>query len=397
MYIEYEEFRMHGYIEREMHCRVDDSLQEFPVVALLGPRQCGKSTLSKHILANCTNTLVLDLERPSDRQKLAEPEFFLENHRDKLVCIDEIQFMPNLFPVLRALVDADRRPGRFLILGSASQELIRQSSESLAGRVAHYELTPFLSSELGGRVEQAQHWVRGGFPDSVLGASDASSLRWREQFIRTFLERDLAQFNIRLQATTMRRFWSMLAHYHGQVINYSKLAQSMDVSHTTIKRWIDILEQTFMVRVLRPFSGNMKKRLVKSPKIYLRDSGILHALLDIEDLDELLGHPVIGGSWEGFALENLLPHFPRHMASFYRTSSGEEIDLILERKGRRIGLEFKMSTAPRLSRGVAGSIDALALDQLLVVIPGDVDPYWRQPKIKVCSLSQAALELTGSE
>lgn len=264
---------MHGYVQRELGRKLEESLAQFPVTVLLGPRQCGKSTLARHLLAERSNTLLLDLERPSDLHKLDEPEFFLETNRSKLICIDEVQLLPELFPLLRSLVDADRRTGRFLILGSASQELIRQSSESLAGRVAYHELTPFLSTELSGVTEQVGHWIRGGFPDSVFAESSAASQEWREQFVRTFLERDLAQFNLRLHAPTMRRFWTMLAHYRGQTINYSKIAQSMDASHTTIKRWVEILEQTFMVRVLRPFSGNLKKRLVKSPKIYLRDSG----------------------------------------------------------------------------------------------------------------------------
>ncbi len=384
---------MQSYIDRELSQEIEASLAAFPVVALLGPRQSGKSTLVQHLLKARDDVLILDLERPSDLQKLEEPEFFLEIHREKLVCIDEIQLLPHIFPVLRALVDANRRPGRFLILGSASQELIRQGSESLAGRIVYHELTPFLRSELDGRVELNQHWMRGGFPDSVLQVSDGVSFQWREQFIRAFLERDLAQFHFQLQAPTMRRFWLMLAHYHGQMMNYSKLAQSMDVSHTTIKRWIDILEQTFMVRVLRPFTGNLKKRLVKSPKVYLRDSGLFHTLLDIETFDELMGNPMAGASWEGFALENILLHFPRHAASFYRTSSGEEIDLVLERKGRRWGIEFKMSTAPRLSRGVAETMKVLDVECLFVVIPVAIDSYWLRPKIRVCNIEQVVREI----
>ena len=388
---------MQGYVERELSLKIEESLANFPVVALLGPRQSGKSTLVRHLLEERDDVLVLDMERPSDLQKLEEPEFFLEIHQEKLICIDEVQLLPNIFPLLRALVDANRHPGRFLILGSASQELIRQGSESLAGRIVYHELTPFLRSELEGRVKLNQHWMRGGFPDSVLHVSDEVSFQWREQFVRSFLERDLAQFHFQLQAPKMRRFWLMLSHYHGQMMNYSKLAQSMDMSHTTVKRWIDVLEQTFMVRVLRPFTGNLKKRLVKSPKIYLRDSGILHTLLDIETFDELMGNPMAGASWEGFALENILLHFPRHTASFYRTSSGEEIDLVLERKGRRFGVEFKMSSSPRLSKGVARTIDALGLDFLFIVIPVAPQSYGLRPKIRVCSIKQVVREIKEIE
>lgn len=384
---------MHTYLQRELWGKLEKSLAHFPVSVLLGPRQCGKSTLAKNLLANRDDVLLLDLERPSDLHKLDEPEFFLETNQNKLICIDEIQLLPELFPLLRSLVDEDRRPGRFLILGSASQELIRQSSESLAGRVAYHELTPFLSTELSGTIERIEHWIKGGFPDSVLTPSSSMSLEWREQFIRTFLERDLVQFNLHLHAPTMRRFWTMLAHYHGQTINYSKIAQSMDTSHTTIKRWVEILEQTFMVRVLRPFSGNLKKRLVKSPKVYLRDSGLLHALLDIEDYNELMSNPMAGSSWEGYALENILSHFPRCTASFYRTSSGEEIDLLLERKGKRIGIEFKMSASPKLSKGSRGSMETLQLNLLLVVIPSIKEPYMLRPKTKCCGIEHAILQI----
>lgn len=218
---------MQRYVSRELGARLRESLESFPVTALLGPRQCGKSTLARHLIGDRKDTLYLDLERPSDLYKLEEAEFFLENHQDKLICIDEIQLKPDLFPLIRVLVDAGRRPGRFLILGSASQELIRQSSESLAGRIAYHELSPFVLTELNS-WEQTTHWIRGGFPDSIFAASDAASAEWREQFIRTFLERDLAQFNFQLHAPTLSRFWRMLAHFHGQTINYSKIAQSMD-------------------------------------------------------------------------------------------------------------------------------------------------------------------------
>ncbi|MGK5090521.1 ATP-binding protein [Deltaproteobacteria bacterium TL4] len=381
---------MQRYIQRFLEVSVREALQNNPVVALLGPRQCGKSTLARQILQGIDN-IYLDLERPSDLLKLQEAEFYLSNQSQKLVCIDEIQKNPDLFPLLRSLVDEDRRAGRFLILGSASAELIRQSSESLAGRISYFELTPFLMTELATRVDLQQLWIHGGFPGSILALDPDTSFKWREDFIKTFLERDLAQF-YNQPATAMRRFWMMLAHSHGQVSNYSKLGQSLDVSHTTVKRWLDVFEQTFMVRVLRPFEGNMKKRLVKSPKIYFRDSGILHTLLDIEDLNELMGHPVAGSSWEGFALENMINMLPRCKTFFYRTSSGEEIDLILERKGKKIGIEFKLSASPKLSRGLPASIEALGLEKVYVVAPIE-GAFALSPKIRISSLLIAIHEL----
>ena len=344
------------------------------MTALLGPRQCGKSTLARRVVSAFEDAVYLDLERPSDLRKLDDAEFFFSSRRERLICIDEIQMGPSLFPIMRVMVDEDRRPGRFLILGSASPDLIRSSAETLAGRIHFIELAPFNYRELI-RDDPQQFadpqlpWVRGGFPDALLAPSETVSYQWREDFIRTFLERDIPQFGFSIPANTLRRFWTMLAHCHGQIFNASKLGQSLDVRHPTVKKYLDIMGQTYMVRMLPPVSVNLKKRLVKSPKIYIRDAGLLHTLLEIEHIEALFGHPNMGVSWEGWCLEQILAVMPGWRAGFYRTSSGEEIDLILERGRKRLAFEFKASMAPKMSRGYPGTLDVLHPDRSFVVAP----------------------------
>lgn len=362
------------YITRNLEKEIAASLQSFPITALFGPRQCGKSTLARHLLVDRADIVFLDLERPSDLRKLDDAEFYFHSQSEKLICIDEVQKGPELFSILRSMVDENRRPGRFLILGSASPKLIRQSSETLAGRIHYAELAPLTYSELFAHdwkqyENPMELWSRGGFPDSVLAISSKVSQMWRTDFIRTFLERDIPQFGFTLPARMMRRFWSMLAHYHGQILNASKLGQALNVTHPTIRKYVDILEQTYMVRTLPPCIPNTKKRLIKSPKVYLRDSGILHALLEIENFENLLGHPVVGASWEGFCIEQLTTVMPEWRASFYRTSSGEEIDLVLERGRKRLAFEFKASMSPRISRGFPGSLEVLNPDHAWIVAP----------------------------
>lgn len=391
-------YNLQRYVPRSLEGKVVRSLQAYPVTAILGPRQCGKSTLVRYLLADRPDTVFLDLEKPSDLRKLEDPEFFFHTQKDKLICIDEVQRGPDLFPVLRAAVDEERRPGRFLLLGSASQELVRHSSETLAGRIHYIELTPFIHAELitadRKRYEDPSSlWCRGGFPEAILAKSDEISLEWREDFIRTFLERDIPQFGFRVPAVTMRRFWSMIAHYHGQIVNASKLGQALNVSHPTIKNYLGILEQTYMVRLLQPFVANLKKRLIKSPKVYLRDSGILHALLEIDDLEALLGHPVVGASWEGFCLEEILAVMPGWHASFYRTSSGEEIDLILERGRKRFAFEFKASMSPRVSRGFKETLETLHPDKTWIVAPVK-ESYPFRPGVMVSTLSDVLKDLS---
>jgi hypothetical protein len=364
---------MHTYIKRQIEPDIKKNLRDFPVVAILGPRQCGKSTLAKRIISSRLKSVYLDLELDSDLGKIEDPEFFLSQHENKLVCIDEIQRKPDLFRTLRGLIDRKRRNGRFLILGSASRDLIRQGSESLAGRICYMELTPFLFSEVSnaGKPDLMKLWSRGGFPDSFLSRSNQSSITWRDNFIRTFLERDIPQLGFSIPARTLRRLWTMLAHSHGQVLNSSRLGESIGVSHTTIRSYLDILSQTFMLRLIQPFHSNVKKRIIKSSKVYVRDSGILHSLLGIENKNDLFGHPVFGNSWEGFALENILSAYPGYDPYFYRTSSGVEIDLVLEKGTKRIAFEFKSSKSPTLSKGFYLALKDLSINRAFIISPVD--------------------------
>ncbi|MCD6586735.1 MAG: ATP-binding protein [Desulfobacteraceae bacterium] len=390
-------YNLQSYIERLLTETLRWSLANFSVTALLGPRQCGKSTLARHVVEDYEDAVFIDLEKPSDLRKLEDAEFFFHTQKGKLLCIDEVQRRPELFPLLRVVVDEDRRPGKFLILGSASPDLIRHGSETLAGRIHFLELTPFTYDELvvADRLkyqDPARIWVRGGFPESVLAVNENVSLTWRQDFIRTFLERDIPQFGFSIPATTMRRFWVMLAHFHGQVFNASKLGQSLGVTHPTIRKYLDIMEQTYMVRILLPLAANLKKRLVKSPKIYIRDSGILHALLEIRDIEDLLGHPVVGASWEGWCLEQILAVMPDWRPCYYRTSSGEEIDLILERGRRRLAFEFKASMSPKVSRGFPATLDLLQPERTWIVAPVR-EGYPRPHGVTVANMEEVLKDL----
>ena len=356
------------FIPRTIDSEVTKALRRAPVVVILGPRQCGKSTLARRIAGRQPGSVYLDLERPSERQRLAEPEIFLARHRDRLVCLDEIQRAPELFSVLRSLVDEHRRPGRFLLLGSASRELIRQSSETLAGRIAYLELTPFRVQELGTN-RAAGAWLRGGFPESLLARTSDSSVRWRQDFVRTFLERDIPQLGIGVPAATLHRFWRMCAHHHGQLLNQSQLGAALGTSHVTIRKYLELLSATFMLRLLPPLLPNLRKRLVKAPRIYLRDPGILHTLLDIETEDDLLGHPLRGASWEGWVIENVVTALSDWRAFFYRSSTGAELDLVIEKGRTRIGIECKASAAPHVSKGFWNALEDLRIGQAWVIAP----------------------------
>lgn len=358
-----------SYISRELEFEVIRCLDAFPAVAVLGPRRSGKSTLARAITSKRKDSISLDLERPSDLNKLTDPELFLDLHREKLVCLDEIQRRPDLFAVLRSVIDERARTGQFLILGSASRDLIQQSSESLAGRIAYLELTPFLLSEIASHSKAPSYWLHGGFPESFLARSHMDSVRWRQNFIRTFLERDIPQLGIRIPARTLERLWRMCAHHHGQLLNQSALGAALGLSHTTIRSYLGLLAETFMVRLLPPLLPNLKKRLVKSPRIYLRDSGILHTLLDIENEDDLLGHPVRGPSWEGMVIDNILGQFPDWRGHFYRAAAGAELDLVLEKGRTRIAIECKLSAAPKVGKGFWNALADLSINEAWIIAP----------------------------
>jgi predicted AAA+ superfamily ATPase len=361
-------------IARHLLSKVAASLGHFPVVGLIGPRQVGKTTLAKAIASEYPGTCVyLDLESPADAAKLTDAEMFLSAQSQHLVIIDEVQRHGELFPILRSLVDRERRPGRFLILGSASPDLARQASESLAGRIVYHELCPLSAAEVDGLDDGTRLWVRGGYPDSFLAPDDLASMEWRQAFIRTHLERDIPALGSRIPSSTLGRFWQMLAHCHGQLWNASQLAGSLGVTGPTVVGYLDLLQDTFMVRRLPPYHANLGKRLVKTPKVYLRDSGLLHALLRLPGWDDLQGHPVVGASWEGWCIEQILAGLPSlWTASFYRTHAGAEIDLVLEPPGggAPLAVEFKHSLAPKVSKGFWSGMEDIGAARGLVVYPG---------------------------
>ena len=343
-------------------------------MALLGPRQIGKTTLAREIAAEISDSVYLDLESPRDAARLADPGRYLERHSERLVILDEIQRMPDLFRVLRGQIDERRRRGRrfrqFLLLGSASDALLRQSSESLAGRIVYMELPGLDALDVGARHETL--WIRGGFPDAFTARSDAASARWRINFIRTYLERDIPQLGVRVPAETLRRFWTMLAHRQGGLLNASELARSLDVSVPAVTRYVDLLSDLMLVRRLPPYFADVGKRLVKTPKVYIRDSGVAHSLLGLSTLDDVLSHPVVGASWEGFVIENLVAAAPFGTdAWFYRTRAGAEIDLLLHLPDRRLwAIEVKRSAAPRAARGFELAATDLGVAERFVVHPG---------------------------
>lgn len=362
---------MQEIINRYLAGTVKRRLQNNPAVAILGPRQCGKTTLAGQIVKKIKQSVYLDLENPGDLAKLDDPLAFFSLHNDDLVCLDEIQRAPELFSILRSIIDERARNAQFLILGSAGRDLIRQSSESLAGRIAYLDLTPFLLSELEAaqKDDMRRLWLRGGFPRSYLAEDLDISFEWRQDFTRTFLERDIGMLGFRMSPARLGRFWKMCAHIHGSLLNASKLADSLGVSSHTVRSYIDLLEHTFMLRVLLPDTPNLKKRLVKSPKIYIRDSGILHVLLDIRTHDDLLSHPTLGASFEGFAMENILAFAKDYEPSFYRTTAGAEIDLILRRGRRTLAFELKSSSVPRVSKGFWNALEDISPDEAYVVAP----------------------------
>ena len=385
-------------IERQLQATIEHRLLQAPAMVLLGPRQVGKTTLARAIAAGRPQAMMLDLERESDRAALQQPELFFAAHRDRLLVLDEIQLMPGLFAALRPEIDADRRMGRFLLLGSASADLLRQSGESLAGRVSYLELTPLLAAELR-RVDLTglqSLWLRGGFPLSYLAPDESASYIWRQDFIRTFLQRDLPGMGVRVPAETLRRFWQMLAHLQGQLFNASQLGMSLGgASHTTATRYLDVLVDTMMVRRLQPHLVNVGKRLVKSPKVYLRDSGLLHALLGVATVQELQGHPIAGASWEGFVVEQVAAALPHDaQLSFYRTAAGTELDLVIERASRKVGVEIKFASAPKPTKGFWQALQDLQIDRAYVIAPVP-RRYPLADRVDVVPVSEVATLLTA--
>ncbi len=375
-------------IKRARHReRVQVLLRRNRVVAILGARQVGKTTLALQLVkSQPARAEVFDLEDPRDLARLSEPMLALKGLRG-LVVIDEIQRRPDLFEVLRVLVDRPRAPARFLVLGSASPELLRQTSETLAGRIAFHELDGFALDEVGAR-QMEKLWIRGCFPRSFLARTNRESVQWRRDFIRTFLERDMPQLGVTVSSATLRRFWSMLAHYHGQVWNASDFARSFGVADTTVRRYLDLLAGTFVVRLLLPFHQNIKKRQVKAPKVYLSDSGMLHSLLGLEARRDVQSHPKMGASWEGFALTqvaNRLGARPEE-CFFWATHAGAELDLLVTRGSRRLGFEFKYTDSPSVTRSMRIAMEDLGLDQLTVIHAGE-HAFPLEKKIKAVALA----------
>lgn len=380
-------------------------LAQFPAVVLLGPRQAGKTTLAFAEKERHANAIYLDLELPSAQRQLDDPEAYFLAHQKQLVILDEVQRVPDLFAVLRGVIDQRRRngeaSGQFLLLGSASGVLLQQTSESLAGRVAQLELTPFQAREvlhgLTPAAEMNSLWVRGGFALSWLAENDASSLRWRDAFITTYLERDIPALGPRIPAATLRRLWTMLAHNQGELLDQSKLAAALAVSGQTVGRYVDLLSDLMLVRRLPAWTGQSAKRLVRTPKVYVRDSGLVHSLLGLHDLDAVLSHPVAGASWEGFVIEQLIAAAPHAQASFYRTSHGAEVDLVLEfRGGETWVVEIKRSSAPTVSKGFYIAADDVHATRKLLVAPVD-QPYPMRDGIEVMNPLMAANLLATSE
>jgi len=391
-------------IKRRIRQHVTDALDRQAAVALIGPRQVGKTTLAQEI-GEQRGALYLDLEDSEDRDKLADAKLFLRQYEDRLVVLDEIHRAPELFQTLRGLIDQGRRrghrTGRFLLLGSASMDLLRQSGESLAGRIEYVDMQPLDVTEVGSGVGALNRlWIQGGFPDSFLARNETNSFKLRKDFIRTYLERDVPQFGPRIPAETLERLWTMLAYSQGTMLNASRLASGLALTAPTVRKYIDLLVDLLLVRRLRPLHVNIGKRLVKAPKVYVRDSGLLHALLGISDYNTLAGHPVVGASWEGFVIENLLDLIPlRTMASFYRTSAGAEIDLVLEFPGltEKWAIEIKRGLSVNLTRGFYNAVEDIQPNKTFVVYAGEIRYPIAQgvEAISVAEMAQVLMEKRG--
>lgn len=375
-------------IQRSCLPEVQEMLRFFPAIGIVGPRQVGKTTLAKQLAGGKKKSIYLDLETARDRARLTDPYLYLKDFEDHLVILDEIQFMPELLNELRSLIDEKRKPGRFIILGSASPELIRKSADSLAGRIGYFELTPFLQTEIA-QNRHDQLWLRGGFPDSFTAKSDSLSFLWRKTFVKSYVERDLPQLGLAVDAFTLERFWRMLANFHGNLWNAENFGRALGVTGNTVNRYLNFMENAFLLHRLYPYANNLKKRLVKSPKIYLTDSGVLHYLSDIENKRSLQQTTIIGASWEGHVIEQIIRQGKdRFQYYFYRTHQGAECDLVLEKGGRIVAaIEIKYSSAPTLTKGLGQALDDLKPKKSFVVVPGS-GGYKLSRQISVVSLSE---------
>ncbi len=376
-------------VERGLYKEIKRLLKQFPAVAILGARQVGKTTLAKQIAEETKKpTLYLDLENPLDERRLADPFTFLSDNKDKFIIIDEVQTIPSLFSVLRSIIDEDRRNGRFILLGSASPQLVKGVSESLAGRIAYRELSPINRLELPDSISMAKHWLRGGFPDSILARSDKAAFEWMVSFVRSYVERDLSMlFNVELSKQVMARLMSMLAHINGSVWNSEMIARSLGITAPTVNRYVDFLEGAFLVHRLNAFHINTRKRLVKAPKVYIRDSGLLHQLSSVHTSHQLKGHPVVGSSWEGYVVEQVNQLKPTDTELYYyRTQAGAEYDMVLARGIHAVAcIEVKLNNAPTLTKGNYQSIADLKAKNNFVVVP-DIDEYKTKDGIIICNL-----------
>jgi len=367
-----------------------ETLSFFPIAGIIGPRQVGKTTLAMYLRKSLDKESVyLDIENPEDQAKLTDPVLFMERHKNKCVILDEIQRMPHLFSVLRSMVDKHRVNARFIIIGSASPDLIHDSSESLAGRIAYEELTPFILNEIGEQYDMDHHWLAGGFPDAFLAPSESLRKKWFFNFILTYLERDLPVLGLNVAGNTLRKLWTMIAHIHGNVLNMNSLGRSLETSSTTIKKYLAFLENAFLIRQLYPYAINVKKRLVKSPKIYIRDSGILHHLLSIQGFDALESNPILGHSWEGYVIEQICANLDSGMECyFYRTHEGAECDLVLVKSGQAVAaIEIKYTSSPKINRGLTQAFKDMNAASNFIITPR-TDDYLIHRSVRVCSLPE---------